>query len=225
DAGPVDRVVEYVADAGSQASGKGEALIFRVLECVRLKQGAPPLPSWRALGAIDDLTRLKDFGEDCDGSFHLLKHGDIGGRLSLDHTRRCGNNTRLAELGSDRSEPRRKCAQADRVIVAGPGGTALEIRGQTNEPPRQRNQGAALRPPGRIQALALQCRSEPACAGHIVLENSGADRLRWGKETGIAFHYLLDGVQLILHRCDQRIGAIEDAVHSFDCHSSASTYG
>ena len=126
---------------------------------------------------------------------------------------------------SDCSEPLRKCAQADRVVVAGLGGSALEIRGKTNEPARQRNQGAALRPPGRVQTLALQRHSEPAGADHVVLKNSGEDRLRWGVVSGNAFRYLLHREQQIVDECDERIGAIEDAVERFGSHGGASTYG
>ena len=92
------------------------------------------------------------------------------------------------------------------------GGSALEIRGKTNEPARQRNQGAALRPPGRVHTLALQRHSESAGADHLVLKNSGEDRLRWGMVSGNAFRYLLHREQQIVDECDERIGAIEDAV-------------
>ena len=92
------------------------------------------------------------------------------------------------------------------------GGSALEIRGKTNEPAGQRNQGGALRPPGRVHTLALQRRSEPASADHVVLKNSVEDRLRWCMVSGKAFRYLLHREQQIVDECDERIGAIEDAV-------------
>jgi hypothetical protein len=92
------------------------------------------------------------------------------------------------------------------------GGSGLEIRRKTNEAARPRNQGGALRPPGRVHTLALQRRSEPASADHIVLKHSGEDGLRWGMLSGKAFGYLLHREQQIVDECDERIRAIEDAV-------------
>jgi hypothetical protein len=60
--------------------------------------------------------------------------------------------------------------------------------------------------------LALQRCSEPASADHLVLKNSGEDRLRWGLVSGNAFRYLLHREQQIVAEGEERIGAIEDAV-------------
>ena len=121
---------------------------------------------------------------------------------------------------------------SEKVRAGGPrrpspgwGWSALEIRGKTNEPARQRNQGGALRPLGRVQTLALQRRSEPASADHIVLQHSAEDRPRWRMLSGNAFRYLLHREQQIVDERDERIGAIEDAVERFGSHSGASPYG
>ena len=43
--------------------------------------------------------------------------------------------------------------------------------------------------------------------------------------SGNAFRYLLHREQQIVDECDERIGAIEDAVERFGCHRDAGTYG
>ena len=64
DTRPRERVVEHVTNAGSHASGKGEAYIFGVLERIRHKQSAPPVRRWAVLGTIDDLFALTQYRTD-----------------------------------------------------------------------------------------------------------------------------------------------------------------
>ena len=61
-------------------------------------------------------------------------------------------------------------------MITGLRGSVPEISSKANKPASQRNQGATLRPPGWVQTLALQRRSQPACADRLVLSNSVEDR-------------------------------------------------